>query len=110
MKKLLLSIALIMSASFAFCQTKTDSPKTSVSNVSNTAFRVKFDDLFISNPNGSVTPKYRTQVGGVTMGPGGVAFQSGVSMGGLDIAANKGHDMLIDTVKGIVIIRGIFKQ
>jgi hypothetical protein len=109
MKKLTLLIVITLFANLAFSQTKTDSTLKLSSNTNNTAFRVKFEEVFINNGNGSFTPKYRTQIGGVTMGPGGVAFGQGVSFGGVDIASYKGHDLLIDTLKGVVIIRNIFK-
>ncbi|HWD88347.1 MAG TPA: hypothetical protein VG367_09490 [Mucilaginibacter sp.] len=109
MKKIISLVIIVFLAKIAFGQTKPDSNSKPSASSSQTAFRVKFEDVFTNNSNGSITPKYRTQIGGVIMGPGGVSFGQGVSMGGVDIALYKGHDLLIDTLKGVVIIRNIFK-
>ena len=54
--------------------------------------RVSFDQVFQTNPNGSITPRCGVRIGGVTMGPG-VTFTRGVSFSGVDIANYEGHDL-----------------
>jgi uncharacterized membrane-anchored protein YitT (DUF2179 family) len=116
MKKVFLILSLSIVTSLTFGQSKKinkaqpkDSTKSALAaKPLNTTFRVRYDQVFKINENGSVSPLWPVQIGGVTMGRG-VAFTQGVSMGGIDIASYKGHDLLIDTLKGIVIIRNIFQ-
>jgi hypothetical protein len=113
MKKMILALTLAAAANCAFGQTKQDKdPKNVTGNqlpaIPHSPMVAKFNQIFKTNDNGSISPIYITQVGGVTMNPG-VAFTPGVSMGGLDIASYKGHDLLVDTAKGVVILKGIYK-
>ena len=70
--------------------------------------RVKFDQVFQVNANGSVTPRTRVQIGGVTMGPG-VAFGGGVSFSGVDIASKRGKDIEVEQQGDIVVIKGFYE-
>jgi hypothetical protein len=67
--------------------------------------RVSFDQVFQTNPNGSVSPKMTVVIGGVTMTPG-VSFTTGVSFGGLDVASLKGKDLEVDQSNGVTTIKG----
>ncbi|KKR43080.1 hypothetical protein A2356_01985 [Candidatus Nomurabacteria bacterium RIFOXYB1_FULL_39_16] len=69
--------------------------------------RYKFTEVFQKNPNGSISPKIPVQIGGVTMSPG-VAFTSGVSFSGVDIAQYQDKDIDGDIVNGILIIKGFY--
>lgn len=70
--------------------------------------RVPFGQIFISNPDGSVSPRMPVQVGGVTMGPG-VTFTRGVSFGGMDVASLQGKWLEIDQLGGVTIIKGYYQ-
>ena len=69
--------------------------------------RYKFTEVFQKNPNSSISPKIPVQIGGVTMSPG-VAFTSGVSFSGVDIAQYQDKDIDGDIVNGILIIKGFY--
>jgi len=71
--------------------------------------RVRFDEIFQSNPNGTHTPKVPIQIGGVRMGPG-VSFTPGVSFSGIDIAQYAGHDLDVEKLSdGTIVLKGIFQ-
>lgn len=67
--------------------------------------RVRFSDVFNTNPNGSITPKSQVHINGVTMGPG-IAFTSGVSFGGLDLTSLVGKDLEVEQKDGVIHIKG----
>jgi len=101
-------IALALIAGAAFCQqqrqdntidTTKNTPVTSA-----TAFRMHYDDLFKRNVDGSVSPVQIIQINGEILNSG-VKIVSGETYGGINISAYAGHDMLVDTAKGVVIIR-----
>lgn len=110
MKKLFFALVLTVAVNSAFSQTKVNKNSSDSLTRQSIAPRqpmiAQFDQIFKTNVDGSISPRYVVQVGGVTMSPG-VAFGQGVSMGGVDIAAYKGHDLLVDTAKGVVILKGI---
>lgn len=110
MKKLISVIVLATVTVGAFGQTKTKTNDTSKNTpvTTNTAFRVKYDYVFKRNSDGSYTTLYPVQVNGDIIGSG-VSFQAGTPFGGVDVAAHAGHDLLIDTVKRVVIIRQFLK-
>jgi hypothetical protein len=113
MKKIILALALAATVNCAFSQAKTDKDSKEASfnqlpAIPRGPMVAKFDQIFKTNDNGSISPIYVVQVGGVTMSPG-VSFTPGVSMGGVDIASYKGHDLLVDTAKGVIVLKGILK-
>ena len=71
--------------------------------------RVPFSEIFQVNPNGSISPKTKIIIGGVTMAPG-VSFTKGVSFSGVDIASHAGHDLEIERQENAVIIKAIYKS
>lgn len=107
MKKLFLAILFSLAISWGFAQTNKAQAKKDTLNLKNErpVIRAHFDQIFKENENGSFTPIYTTNVNGTIMTPG-VSFSPGVSFGGLDLSTLKGHDLAIDTVKGVVIIKG----
>ena len=74
----------------------------------NTAFRVKFDDVFKRNTDGSYSTLYPVQINGDIIGSG-ASFPVGTPFGGVDVGAYAGHDIMIDTVNRVVIIRRFLK-
>ncbi|MDB5026240.1 MAG: hypothetical protein JWP78_3995 [Mucilaginibacter sp.] len=109
MKNLILIAALASSVNCAFSQSR---PKTTdtAKNQSVTravSFRVSYDQVFKRNTDGSFSAIQPVQINGETVGSG-LAFFRGTTFGGVDVAAYEGHDLLIDTLKGVVIIRKIF--
>jgi len=106
MKKLTLVAVLVLATACAFGQTKTKSNDTAKNApvITTTAFRVKYDYVFKRNADGSYTPLHPVQINGDIIGSG-APFPLGATFGGVDVAAHAGHDLLIDTVRGVVIIR-----
>jgi hypothetical protein len=104
MKKLILLTVLIISTADAFGQTKTNDTSKNAPVITTTAFRVKYDDVFKRNSDGSYTTLHPVQINGDIIGSG-ASFPPGTSFGGVDVAAYAGHDILIDTVNKVVIIR-----
>lgn len=70
--------------------------------------RISFDEVFQTNPDGTMSPRGVVKIGGVTMSPG-VAFTSGVSFSGVDIATYEGHALEVEQeADGIVVVKGIY--
>jgi len=72
--------------------------------------RYKFLDVFQENPDGSLTPKRKIYVNGITFGPGGVNFQKGVAFGGIDFHLYKYWDIAGDELDGALAIKGFFQE
>lgn len=104
MKKLILLVILAIISVGAFGQTKTSDTPKNTPVTTNTAFKVKYDYVFKRNSDGSYTTLYPVQING-DMIASGASFPPGTSFGGVDVAAHAGHDMMIDTINRVVIIR-----
>lgn len=109
MKKLILIAAFGLTTNFVFGQTRSKTPDTakSPSVTRPQSFRVKYDQVFKRNTDGSFSAIQTVQINGETIGAG-LAFTSGTTFGGVDVAAQEGHDLLIDTIKKVIIIRKIY--
>jgi len=110
MKKLILLAVLTITVIGAFGQSKTNTKDTSKNApvATNTAFKVHYDYVFKRNTDGSYSALYPVQINGDIIGSG-ASFPAGTSFGGIDVAAYAGHDLMIDTVKRVVIIRKFLK-
>jgi len=108
MKKLILLTVLIVGTVTAFGQARTKDTSKNTPVTTNTAFRVKYDYVFKRNSDGSYTTQYPVQINGDIIGSG-TSFPPGTPFGGVDVAAHAGHDLLIDTVRRVVIIRRFLK-
>lgn len=69
--------------------------------------RWSFDAVFIRHEDGSLEPRQRIRVGGVTFGPG-VRFSRGVSISGVDFTQFIGRDLRVEVDKDILVITGIY--
>jgi len=69
--------------------------------------RVTFNSVFRQHEDGSLEPKQRIRVGGVSFGPG-VRFTRGVSFGGVDFTLFVGRDLEVKTDKDVLVITGIY--
>jgi hypothetical protein len=69
--------------------------------------KVNFDTIFIRHEDGSIEPKQRLRIGGVTLGPG-VKFNKGVSFSGVDFTQFIGNDFEVETDGDILVIKGIY--
>lgn len=70
--------------------------------------RVRFSEVFNSNPDGSFSPRSAVRIGGVTMGTG-VSFRRGVSFSGIDIATYAGRDLEVEqAADGVIKIEGTY--
>ena len=67
--------------------------------------RVRFSDVFNTNPNGSFTPRAQVHINGVTMGPG-MTFTRGVSFCGVDLTALADKDLEVEQKDGVIHILG----
>ena len=110
MKKLILLIVLATATIGAFGQFKTKTEDTSKNApvTTNTAFKVHYDYVFKRNTDGSYTTQYPVQINGDIIGSGS-SFSAGTSFGGVDVSTYAGHDLMIDTVRSVVIIRKFLK-
>lgn len=63
-----------------------------------------WDQVFIVNSDGSVSPRGPIAYHGIQLGGQGVRFGAGVSFGGVDFAALRGHDMNVHFDHGILVI------
>jgi hypothetical protein len=109
MKTTFLAIALCLCTALAFGQSKNkiiDSPKNT--SVSKTAFKMHYDDIFKHNADGTISPKQILQINGEMVNTD-TKIAAGAKYGGLDLSAYTGHDMLVDTLRGVVIIRQVLK-
>ena len=107
MKKLILIALLALLADGAFCQTKSridNNVDKNTAVTSPTAFKVSFDYLFTRNFDGTFSPNFPVQINGEIMGPG-APFTKVQAFGGINVGAYEGHDVMIDTIKKVVIIR-----
>ena len=110
MKNLILITLLAIVANSAFCQTKPstlDSAKAGTVNPA-TAFSMRYDQVFKRNTDGSFSPIKPVQINGEAVNSG-VQIAPGASYGGVNVAAFEGHTLLVDTIKGVIVIRKFLK-
>ena len=69
--------------------------------------RMNFNTIFETHSNGSVEPRQRIRVGGVTFGPG-VRFSNGVSFSGVDFTQFIGRDFEVETDGDVLVIKGVY--
>jgi hypothetical protein len=109
MKKLILIIALAITAHYCFGQTTKKAIDTAKNDPvpSAAARRVTYDQVFKRNSDGSFSAIRPVQINGENIGSD-VPFTRGKTFGGVDVAGYAEHDLLIDTIGGVVIIRKIY--
>jgi hypothetical protein len=71
--------------------------------------RYRFDAIFLTNPDGSLSPRRVIRVNNVTIGPG-VSFGHGVSFGGVDFTAYRNFDIAAEDTDGVLVIKGFYKR
>jgi hypothetical protein len=112
MKAIILIFFGILFAGVAFSQSRAKVRDTAAKNtpaaIPPTAFRMHYDDLFKRNADNSVSPVQPLQINGEIVNTA-MRIGPGIKYGGVDIAAYAGHDMLVDTLRGVVIIRKFLK-
>ena len=94
----------------AFAQSKkktTDTAKNTPAP-STTSFRMHFDDIFKRNADNTVSPLLPLEINGEMVGTS-TKIVGGTKYGGIDISYYTGHDAMVDTLKGVVIIRQFLK-
>lgn len=113
MRSFIFALVLVMLSMLAFSQAKPakkvkkrDTTKTE-EKVERKLLIVKFYTIFKEEPNGDVTALYPFKIGYFTINKGG-NFPEGGSVNGIMLSDIKGQDMLIDTVKGVVIYKGVY--
>jgi hypothetical protein len=110
MKRIFIIAALTASVNYVFAQIHTKQPDTSYKKLVNvnspTAFRMKYDDLFKRNADASISPILPIQINGEMISTS-TRISTGIAYGGVKLGEYTGHDMMVDTVRGVVIIRKI---
>lgn len=72
-----------------------------------TAFRMHFDQLFRQNADGTYSPSRPLEINGEIVSTA-TRITNG-RYGGVSILDNFGHDMMVDTARGLVIIHQFIK-
>ena len=111
MKNLLLIPALLLCLHAATAQSKKDKRIDTNANkptATSSMFRMHYADLFRQNADGTWSPKQPLMINGEMVGTD-TKIARGVRYGGIDLLSSFGHDMLVDTAKGVVIIRQVVK-
>ena len=70
--------------------------------------RVNFHDLFTLSPNGTITPKTRVKIGGVTTGPS-VTLHKKVKVIGVPLSSLVGKDLEVVEKDGVYEIQGTYE-
>jgi hypothetical protein len=71
--------------------------------------KLDFEEVFDKKPNGTITPKRVVSVNGITFGPG-IAFGPGVSFGGVNFFNYQHLKIAGEEEKGILVIKGFYKD
>lgn len=112
MKKLILILTLFLCVQVASAQSKKDkridTTQDKPTPTSPTMFRMHYADLFRQNADASWSPKQPLMINGEMVGTN-VKIARGARYGGLDLLGDFGHDAMVDTAKGVVIIRKFVK-
>jgi hypothetical protein len=110
MKKPILIVVISLFAATAYCQVHTAQPDTSrnIPLQSKTAFRMHPDQLYRQNADGSYSPKQPLMING-EMVPTSTRIANGVKYGGLDLMGGIHSDAMVDTLRGVIIIRRFVK-
>ena len=118
MRKFILFYLLVLLPSLAFCQSKPvltkaakkarrDSIRAEKQDF-RVVFRIKFDKVFKIADNGEVVALYPVKLNTYMLQQNAV-FPENELLGGISLNNIRGRDLLIDTVKGVVIYKGFFK-
>ena len=67
-----------------------------------------YDDIFKHNADGSISPKQILQINGEMVNTD-TKIAAGTKYGGIDLSAYTAHDMMVDTSRGVIIIRQVIK-
>lgn len=106
--KALITALLTFSTIIAVGQTKPKPSTDTTSSVTSTSFRMHFDDLFRHNADNSISPILPLEINGEMVNTA-TKIANGVKYGGIEIMRFAGHDALVDTLHGMVIIRKFLK-
>ncbi len=68
--------------------------------------RVPFSDVFATNPDGSFSTRSQVQIGSAALSQG-ASFRPGALFSGVDITQYVGHDLEVEHVGGVVVVRGV---
>jgi len=70
--------------------------------------RLTFGKVFIQHPDGTLEPRKRIRIGGVSLGPG-VRFSTGAKFAGVDFTLFIGRDFDAQEENGVLVINGIYQ-
>ena len=71
--------------------------------------RLRFDEVFKRNADGSLTPRMIIRLGGLTFGPG-VSFGPGIEFGGVNIYKYQTNDIGAIEENGTLVIKGFYSK
>jgi len=110
MKTIFLAAVFAVAATGACAQSKNKAADTAKSNAATAPgpFRMHFNQLFRQNADASYSPVQPLMING-EMVPTSTRLKNGLKYGGLDLMANSGRDLLVDTLRGVVIVHGFAK-
>lgn len=69
--------------------------------------RYQFNEIFVENQDGTLSPVRHIRVGGVSFGPS-VSFGPGAAFGGVNFYQYKGHELEADHEGGVLVIKAIY--
>ncbi|HVS94456.1 MAG TPA: hypothetical protein VHE59_20600 [Mucilaginibacter sp.] len=108
--KTLITVMLGICSLAALGQTKSKATTAANDTTStpSTAFRMHFDDLFRHNADNSISPMLPLEIHGEMVNTA-TKIANGVKYGGIEIMRYTGHDALVDTMRGVVIVHKFLK-
>ena len=68
-----------------------------------------FSEIFTTNPSGSLTPKFKININGVTFGTG-VTIGEGVTFGGVNLYSHRGEYIEVEIEGEVHIIKGFYTK
>ncbi|MFH1564644.1 MAG: hypothetical protein ABIC82_02215 [bacterium] len=71
--------------------------------------RYKFNEIFRTNENGTITPMVDIYINGIQLGKNSISFGPTVTFGGIDFFMYKDKDMAIEKKGDLYIIKGFFR-
>jgi hypothetical protein len=112
MKKLILMLMLFLCVQAASAQSekdkRIDTTRDKPTPTSPTMFRMHYADLFRQNADATWSPKQPLMINGEMVGTN-IKLVRDARYGGLDLLGNFGHDAMVDTARGVVIIHKFVK-
>jgi hypothetical protein len=108
MKTILIAAIFTLFAAAASAQAKTNDTSKTKPAGNPSPFRMHFTQLFRQNADASWSPVQPLMING-EMVPTSTRLKNDNKYGGLDLLGNSNRDLLVDTLRGVVIVHGFVK-